>query len=134
MGSVIWDEDSHVVRGAVTSLAGAVEAAICVVAAGVLPTDLTGSYLALIFIWKTVIYFAVKDVQIIHSLIRKLFEIHLIFSNQNVIPTLTEGSPISKKTILAVTDFAGAIWFVITCGVRVAGGTYIQSVDFSQHF
>lgn len=50
VGSVVWDEDSHVVRGAVTSQAGAVEAAVCVVAAGVLPTDLTGSYLALIFI------------------------------------------------------------------------------------
>lgn len=52
VGSIIWDEDGHVVRRAVASQAGTVVAAICVVAGGVLPADLTGSYLTLIFIWK----------------------------------------------------------------------------------
>lgn len=50
MGSIVWDKDGHVVRRTVARQAGTVVAAICVVACGVLPTDLTGSYLALIFI------------------------------------------------------------------------------------
>lgn len=56
MGSIVWDEDGHVVRGPVASQAGTVVAAICVVAGGVLPTDNIGTYLTLIFIWKTIIF------------------------------------------------------------------------------
>lgn len=52
MGSIIWDEDGQVVGWAEAGQAGTVVAAIGVVAGGVLPTDLTGTYLALIFIWK----------------------------------------------------------------------------------
>lgn len=56
MRSIVGDEGGHVVRGAVACQAGAVVAAVCVVAVGVLPTDPMGSYLALIFIWKTTIF------------------------------------------------------------------------------
>lgn len=52
VGSIIWDEDGHVVRRAVSSQAGAVVAAIRVLAGGVLPTDLIVTYLTLVFIWK----------------------------------------------------------------------------------
>lgn len=52
MGSIIRDEDILVVRRAVSSQTGAVVAAIRVVACGVLSTDLTGSYLTFIFVWK----------------------------------------------------------------------------------
>lgn len=52
MGPIVWDEDLHVVGGAVASLAGTVVAAECVVAGGVLPTDPSGSYCTLIFIYK----------------------------------------------------------------------------------
>lgn len=50
MGPIVWDEDFHVVRGAVASQAGTVVAAECVVADGVMPTDPTGSNCTLIFI------------------------------------------------------------------------------------
>lgn len=60
MCSIIWDEAAHVVRRAVAIQAGTVVAAICVVAIGVLPTDLTGSYLTFIFIWKTKIFVTLK--------------------------------------------------------------------------
>lgn len=50
VGSIIWDEDSHVVRWTVASHARAVVATKGVVTCSVLPTDLNGSYLALIFV------------------------------------------------------------------------------------
>lgn len=52
MGSIIWDKGGHVVRRAVASQAGTVVAAVSVMAGGVLPTDLSCSYLTLILIWK----------------------------------------------------------------------------------
>lgn len=58
VGPIVWDEDVHVVWRAVASQAGAVVAAICVVAGGVQPTDLIGSYLTLIFIWNQKMYYS----------------------------------------------------------------------------
>lgn len=54
VGSVVRDEDSHVVGRAVAAHAGAVVAAIRVVAAGALTTDFMSSYLTFVFIYKTI--------------------------------------------------------------------------------
>lgn len=52
VGAIIWDENSHVVRRAVAGQTSTVVAAKSVVTSGVLATDLTGSYLTLIFVWR----------------------------------------------------------------------------------
>lgn len=52
MGPIVWDEDVHVVGGPVSRQAGAEIAAKRVVTGGVLSTNLTGSNLTLILIWK----------------------------------------------------------------------------------
>lgn len=54
VGSIIRDEDGHIVRRAVTSQASAVVAAVRVVAGGARPTDFVGSYLTFIFIYKII--------------------------------------------------------------------------------
>lgn len=58
MCPIVGDEGGHVVGGAVACQAGAEVAAVRVVAGGVLPTDPMGSYLTLIFIWKTTAFIA----------------------------------------------------------------------------
>lgn len=50
VGPIIGDEDVHVVGGAVPWRAGTVVAAVCVVAGGMLPTNVFGSEQTLIFI------------------------------------------------------------------------------------
>lgn len=47
--------------------------------------------------------------------------------------TLTEGSSVAKKTKLAVADLAQAIFFVVTGGLSVAGGAYIQQEVFTEN-
>lgn len=54
VGSIIWDEDSHVVGRAVAAHAGTVVAAIRVVAGGALTTDFISAYLTFVLICKTI--------------------------------------------------------------------------------
>lgn len=50
--AIVGDEGGHVVRRSVSGQTGAVVAPVCVVTSGVLPTDLHGANLTLVFIWK----------------------------------------------------------------------------------
>lgn len=73
VGSIIGDEDGHIVRRAVTSQASAVVAAIRVVAGGARPTDFVGSYLTFIFIYKIIKMFNARVCKIKHVAHRKTY-------------------------------------------------------------